>query len=69
MVRDNTDGLTSNSLSTPIIAFLDNHFRELYFKGAVSNHHGRHEWKFGVESDNTLLHEKLQRPDHRSFGL
>lgn len=59
MVRDNADGLTSNTLSTPIMAFLDNHFREVYFKGAISIHHGRHEWKFGVESDNTFLHENF----------
>ena len=59
MVRDNADGLTSNPFSTPIIAFLNNYFREVYFKGAVSIHHGRQEWKIGVESDNTFLHEQF----------
>jgi len=59
MVRDNADGLRSNPFSTPIIAFLNNYFREVYFKGAVSVHHGRQEWKIGVESDNTFLHENF----------
>jgi len=57
MVRDNSNDLFSNSLSTPVIAFQHNYFREGYFKGSVSIHHGRHEWKAGLESDATFLHE------------
>ena len=57
MVRDNSNGLSSNLLSTPIIAFQRNHFTEAYFKGTISIHHGNQEWKAGVESDNTFLHE------------
>lgn len=59
MVRNNANQLTSNPLSTPIIAFQNNSFREVYFKGSISVHHGRHEFKAGVESDNTFLHERF----------
>ncbi|MGC1619418.1 MAG: hypothetical protein WA765_13090 [Candidatus Acidiferrum sp.] len=57
MVRDNSNDLYSNPYSTPIIAFQHNYFREGYFKGTVSVHHGRQEWKAGVESDSMFLHE------------
>jgi outer membrane cobalamin receptor len=57
MVRDNSNDLYSSPLATPVIAFQHNYFREGYFKGTVSIHHGRHEWKAGVESDATFLHE------------
>jgi hypothetical protein len=57
MVRDNADDLNSNAESTPIIAFLHNDFQEGYFKGSVSVHHGNQEWKAGVESDASYLHE------------
>jgi outer membrane cobalamin receptor len=59
MVRDNSNDLFSNPLSTPVIAFQHNYFREGYFKGSVSVHHGRHEFKVGVESDATFLHERF----------
>lgn len=59
MVRDNANNLYSNPLSTPVIAFQHNYFREGYFKGTVAVHKKRHEIKFGVESDSTFLHEKF----------
>ena len=59
MVRDNSNGLSSNLLSTPVIAFQRNHFSEGYFKASVSIHHHIQEWKIGVESDNTFLHERF----------
>ena len=59
MVRANSNGLSSNLLSTPIIAFQRNNFTEAYFKGTISVHHGKQEWKIGVESDNIFLHEKF----------
>src|SRR5277367_111912 len=59
MVRDNSNDLYSNPYSTPVIAFQHNYFREGYFKGTVSIHHGRQEWKAGVESDSTFLHENF----------
>jgi TonB-dependent Receptor Plug Domain len=57
MVRDNSNDLYSNPKSTPVIAFQHNDFREGYFKGTVSRHHGSHEFKFGIESDAIFLHE------------
>ena len=59
MVRDDAKDLTSNPASTPVIAFLHNHFREGYFNGAISIHYGRHEFKAGIESDNTFLQANL----------
>lgn len=59
MVRDNSNELRSNPYSTPVIAFQNNYFREGYIKGMVSIHHGKHEFKVGVESDNTFLHENF----------
>ncbi len=59
MVRDNANNLYSNPLSTPVIAFQHNYFREGYFKGTVAIHKKRHEIKVGIESDNTFLHEKF----------
>jgi outer membrane cobalamin receptor len=59
MVRDDSEGLSSNPFSTPIIAFQDNGFREGYFKATISIHHGNQEWKTGVESDSTFLRERF----------
>jgi outer membrane cobalamin receptor len=70
MVRDNSNDLFSNPLSTPVIAFQHNDFREGYFKGSVSIHDGRHEIKAGVESDATFLHERFNSEitDFGRFG-
>ena len=59
MVRDNANNFYSNDDSTPIQVFQHNWFREGYFKGMVTVNHGRQEWKFGVESDNTFLNENF----------
>lgn len=59
MVRDNANDLYSNPLSTPIIVFQHNSFREGYFNGSISIHHGNQEWKAGVESDVIFLHEQF----------
>ena len=59
MVRDTSNDLSSNPGSTPVIAFQNNNFREGYFKGSVSIHRGRHEWKVGIESDASVLHERF----------
>jgi hypothetical protein len=57
MVRDNQNNFNSNEESTPIEVFQHNWFREGYVKGTLTAVHGRHEFKFGFESDNTFLHE------------
>jgi len=59
MVRDNSNDLNSNADSTPIMAFSHNDFKEGYFNGALSVHQGHHEFKFGVDSDNKILHENF----------
>ena len=59
MVRDDSEGLSSNPFSTPIIVFQKNGFREGYFKGTISIHHGKQEWKAGIESDSTFLRENF----------
>lgn len=60
MVRDNSNDFNSNANSTPIEVFQHNWFREAYVKSTVTVDHGRHEWKFGIESDNTFLHENFR---------
>ena len=59
MVRDGSSDLSSNPESTPVIAFLHNDFKDGYFNGSISIHHGRQEFKAGVESDVTLLQENF----------
>ena len=59
MVRNNAGDFFSNAESTPIIISQHNWFREGYFKGTATIHHGIHEWKFGLESDNLFLNERF----------
>jgi hypothetical protein len=60
MARDNSIGFNSNPESTPIAVFQQNFFNEEYFKGSATITHGRNEWKFGFESDNTFLNENFR---------
>jgi hypothetical protein len=57
MARGNSTDFSSNAASWPLIATQQNYFNEFYFNGNVAVHHGRHEFKVGVESDNTFLNE------------
>jgi hypothetical protein len=57
MVRDNSNDFYSNPESTPVEVFQNNSFRDGYFKASFTFNRGRQEWKVGVESDNTFLHE------------
>ena len=59
MVRDTSNDFYSNTYATPILVTQHNWFREGYFRGVVTAVHGRHEFKFGVESDNTYLNENF----------
>ena len=59
MARDNSNDFYSNPLSWPLIATQHNDFKEIYFNGSFSVHHGRQEWKAGVESDAIFLHENF----------
>jgi len=70
MVRDNASGCNSNPQSTPIEIFQASSFREGYFKASATSDSGRHEWKLGVESDNTFLKENFHYliTDPSQFG-
>jgi outer membrane receptor for Fe3+-dicitrate len=57
MSRDNSTDFYSNPASWPLIATNHNDFKEIYFNGSFSVHHGRQEFKAGVESDAIFLHE------------
>jgi outer membrane receptor for Fe3+-dicitrate len=57
MGRNNSNDFYSNPESWPLIATQHNYFNEIYFNGSLSIHHGRQEFKAGIESDNTFLHE------------
>ena len=57
MARDNALDFYSNPNSTPIELSQHNHFREVYFKGAITVNRGHHEFKLGAEADNTFLRE------------
>jgi TonB-dependent Receptor Plug Domain len=57
MSRDNSTDFSSNPASWPLIATQHNDFKEIYFNGSFSIHHGRQEFKAGVESDAIFLHE------------
>jgi hypothetical protein len=59
MARDNSNDFYSNPESWPLIATQHNDFKEIYFNGSISIHHGRQEWKAGVESDAIFLHENF----------
>jgi hypothetical protein len=72
MVRDNYNDFHSNDESTPVEVFQHNRFRDGYFKSSVMIDHGRQEWKVGIESDNTFLHENtaynITNPDFCGSG-
>jgi hypothetical protein len=59
MARDDSNDFYSNPSSWPVIATQHNDFKEIYFNGSVSVHHGRQEWKGGLESDAIFLHENF----------
>ncbi len=59
MFRDKTTTFNSNPLSTPIAIFQNDDLREAYFNLTATFDRSRHEWKTGVDSDNTFLRESL----------
>ena len=59
MARDTSNDFSSNPQSFPVIATQHNDFKEIYFNGSVAVHHGRNEYKAGLESDAIFLHENL----------
>jgi hypothetical protein len=59
-VRDSSASLSSNALSTPVVVAQDRGYREGYTRADVAGHHGRHNWKAGVDAIFSPVHEQLQ---------
>jgi len=59
-VRDSSFSLQSNPFSTPVIVSQDRGYREGYVRGDLAGHRGHHDWKVGVDSFFTPVHEALQ---------
>jgi hypothetical protein len=59
-VRDAQALLNSNAQSTPISVTQDRGYREGYVRADLAGHHGRHEWKAGVDGIFNPVNENLQ---------
>ena len=59
-VRDASAILNSNAQSTPVIVSQNRGYREGYVRADLAGHHGRHEWKFGVDGIFSPVNENLQ---------
>lgn len=59
-VRDASAVLNSNAQSTPVIVSQDRGYREGYIRADIAGHHGRNEWKFGVDGIFNSVNENLQ---------
>src|SRR5882762_3088395 len=59
-VRDASSTVTSNPFSTPVLVAQDRGYREGYVRGDLAGHHGHHDWKAGVDSIFSAVHEALQ---------
>jgi outer membrane cobalamin receptor len=59
-VRDATAELSSSLLATPVIVSQDRGYREGYVRGDLAGHHGRQDWKVGVDNIFSPVHERLQ---------
>jgi hypothetical protein len=59
MSRSVDADLSSNPLSTPIIATQVRGFDEQYAKATVAYHHGMNEWKTGMEADFATVDEQF----------
>ncbi len=70
-VRDASFVLRSNDLATPVIVSQDRGYREGYVRADVAGHAGHHDWKAGVDSFFTPVHETLsyQITDPSQFDL
>ncbi len=59
-VRDTASNFSSNPLSTPILVSQQRGFREGYVRADLAGHHGRNDWKAGVDTLLSPVHEMLQ---------
>lgn len=58
-LRDASAELTSNPSATPVEVAQSRGYREGYARADLAGHHGRHNWKTGVDSLFTPVHEAL----------
>ena len=59
-VRDSSATLTSNMQATPVIVSQDRGYQEGYVRADLAGHHGHHDWKTGVDTIFSPVHEALQ---------
>jgi len=59
-VRDAASTLSSNQSSTPVVVSQDRGYREGYVRADLAGHHGRHDWKVGLDGLFGPVREKLQ---------
>jgi hypothetical protein len=59
-VRDASATLASNPFATPVVVSQDRGYREGYARGDIAGHHGHHDWKAGMDSIFSPVHERLQ---------
>jgi hypothetical protein len=59
-VRDATAELFSSVSATPVVVSQDRGYREGYVRGDLAGHHGRQDWKGGVDDIFNPVHERLQ---------
>lgn len=58
-VRDAGAELASNPFAIPVIVSQSRGYREGYARADLAGHHGRHNWKTGMDSLFTPVHESL----------
>jgi len=59
-VRGAEASLASNALATPVIVAQERGYREGYLRADLAGHRGHHDWKIGVDSIFSHVHEGLQ---------
>jgi hypothetical protein len=59
-VRDSDATLRSNPFATPVIISQDRGYGEAYARADLAGHHGHHDWKTGVDSIFSPVHEALR---------
>ena len=59
-VRDANATLRSNPTATPVVVSQDRGYREGYLRADLAGHRGHHDWKAGVDSLFSPVHEALQ---------
>ncbi len=58
-VRDASAALSSNPLATPVIVSQARGYREGYVRGDLAGHHNHHDWKVGLDTLFSTVHEQL----------